>query len=163
MSPIEGRDTNAGPSHKEWETGVSCEKDNNCVLKVKEVDKFYRDEDNPVAEHMNPEGRLQKKATKKRKRHEEKKQPEFTQKVQHTMRCSGDEEETILMHLRRADTVIDVTIKSPVKKKKSLKRLSAATKSTDSKTRRHEGSLLGRCASATEKLSHKSKRDVATV
>lgn len=151
MSPTIGRDTNASPSKKVWETGVNSDKDNNSVLKVKEVDKFYEEEAHPEAKHVNREGQADNKATKKRKRHAETKNCEFSKKIQRTRTSGGDEEETILMHLRRVDTVIDVSIKSPVKKKTSSKRLSTATR------HQQEKSQGGSSASATKRLSQKTR------
>lgn len=87
-----------------WETGVGSKNDETCVLRVKEVDMFYRGAATVAADPV----MIENKASKKRRKHSEQKSTSWKKKIHRTRSAAGEEEETITMYLRKADTVIDV-------------------------------------------------------
>lgn len=111
-------------------------------------------EEEPIAEtFVMTEAPAENKATRKRRKHGDQKQPTWRSKIQRKTTGEGEDEQTISMYLRKADTVIDVSIKSPVKKKHASKRLLQEVTECDESS----GSLRVNSSSATERAIQKSK------
>lgn len=83
---------------------------------MKEIDLLYRGEAPQAFEHIIEEAVVVNKTSRKRRKHGEHNKPKWTKRTYPAPGRAGDrEEETISMYLKKADTVIDISIKSPLK------------------------------------------------
>lgn len=110
------------------ETGVGHSDDDNIVMRVKNVDEVYRGESAelnaavPSLTIHSQTAQLNKKPKNRRKRTDQTSTLTARKKVKRTRTARGEEEETITLNLRKSDTTIDVVVKSPVKKRKTMSR-----------------------------------------
>lgn len=124
-----------------WETGVGCADDDNCILRVKEVDSLYRGEAPKQTTPVESEPRSVREKSKKKRKQREEQQGLWKKKIHRTRTAAGEEEETITLNLRKADTIIDVSIKSPVKRKSKSRQMTSVTKATLSTERQSTSSM----------------------
>lgn len=145
-----------------WETGIGSDVEKNCVLRVKKIQSLYQGKAQDASAPEREEPVAVTRKGKGKRRHREEKETAWTKKVHRTRSSVGEEEETITLNLRKADTVIDVSIKSPVKRKKSSRRHRSGTNASNVTGRQRSSQLQGMTSSSTHAKEGKSPKSAPT-
>lgn len=141
---------------------MGCATDKNCVVSIQKVHSIYGGKA-PISSHPIPSkpASMTKKSAKRRK-HSEDKETKWTKKICRTRSAAGEEEETITLNLRKADTVIGVSIVSPAKRKSVSRRLPSANEAADSSGREATSVLQGATCSSTHGKPSRSRKSRRT-